>query len=565
MSSHLNPSGQAQPTRTPLNERFSPALLSFTLTSILFITGFLFIRPYYLTGDDGMMTLLSIGFGDPRQGPSEFLFHLNVLVGLVLKALNDLWPEHHWYGFFLFALYFVSTWAILSMFCSTFRSFRTFLPSFSVLTVVFEFYFAHMEFTILAFWAAQAGLHLMLTKGCKSEGDWISQISGGTLFYISSLVRLKASFLALGAMTPFCFFYWRLMSSSQKRRMGICAIAILGLTLGSALFHRQYYESHSGCESYYPWMDSFHEIVEYRGLTAGPSSEPILKNVGWDSLDFALFANFFWQDPKFSLDHLEKLEKDMPAPFNGKGIGWLKYLKVDFTQLLLMALVFFPFHVSRPRYPWVLVNILWVLVILLYLYYFKKITPWVIWPMLSFTALSFYFFGEGIENRLKPSRAFQLLQWIVFSLWWMAAIPLWVTDWRFNQMEIRRESQFQEEVQAIGFKPDKLSVIWNRAFPIEDVSVFGNYQFLKGVPFYWLSAWQNTPEAKRLLLKFNLENPFRDIVNRGDIQFILPENYSTMYKLYLQQRFHIDPTFQWVFQGNIFNVYQVKGKPIPKR
>jgi hypothetical protein len=531
--------------------RLNPSLL---WTCVFFLLCFLFLRPYYLTNDDSLISFISWGF--TAGSPSEFLIHINVLVGLALKELQGIWPTLHGYGLFLMGLFFFSTWAIVESSRSLPR-----LPRLGVLSLIaltLWHYFSHLQYTLLAFWAAQAGLFLVFNPFSPKLGR-SRLVVGGLLLFFSGLLRLDATFLALAAFIPVGLFTWFSNKPTHRWKQTLWLLTVLALLAAASAYHRFYYDSRPGWKGFYPWMKSASRLVEYRGLSATGATDKSFQSVGWDSLDYALLANRYWQEPKLSLKNLQALDKKLPAPYVGKGLGWVDSLQSEFVQVQGLFLALVLLLLPRKRWGWLLLNALGVFLLILYLYYFMKLNPWVVWPLVSYLSLSSFLFLSGGDG--KPNFP-PFLSWGAWVLWLMLAVPLMVGDWRQNQGAILREEQFQAEIAALGLRPDSLYVVWDRAVPFESISVFGNLEPFRGNHLYWLSWWQNSPEARALLQKFNLTNPFRDMVNRGDVYLILPENFSTLFHLYLRERFHIEPEFQPSFRGILFSVYHVKGKGI---
>lgn len=315
MALQLNPTftSSAFSSQTFFKKPLSPALKGFLFTLALFVAGFIFFRPYYLGNDDSLASMMSEGIGHLSEGGSEYLFEINVLVGLGLKGLNYVWPGFHWYGLFLYALFYLSTWAMATSIFNNAHSHLKLLAVLSVLALSFLRFFSKMEFTLLAFWTAQAGILLFLgTNRFDGHGKKLFLISGGLLFFLSSLVRFHTAILGILVAIPMFIYHWHQGTGTQKKRIFGWLTIILSLSISSFFFNLYYFGSHAGWGYYYPWISAEHKISEYSDISVFASNRQLLSSVEWDPLDYSLFHNCYWQDDKFSLENLEKLQKELP-------------------------------------------------------------------------------------------------------------------------------------------------------------------------------------------------------------------------------------------------------------
>src|SRR5579871_328227 len=159
----IRPSSKPAPRKSS-NLKFSgyplpPGFLAFVSTLVIFLAAFLIFRPYYLSDDDSQMSLIASGWGG--QGPSEFLVCINVILGFILKWLYTLWHGFTWYGVLHFLLFFLSTWTVLALLLEKRPFTGPWVAVLGVQAAAFIHYFSHVEFTITAFLAAQAGVLLL--------------------------------------------------------------------------------------------------------------------------------------------------------------------------------------------------------------------------------------------------------------------------------------------------------------------------------------------------------------------------------------------------------------------
>jgi hypothetical protein len=503
-----------------------------------------------------------MGFDDPQGHSTEFMLNINSLLGLFLKTLHSFWPGPNWYALFLFGIYFLSTWALIFSLRSQVRDVRTFLFALTILSPVFIHYFSHVEFTIFAIWAAQGGVILTLSVP-SSKGHWKSHLFGGTLIFFSSLIRLQSTFLVALLSLPVLGYKFFTDPDFHPKNRSIWFLTLSLFISGGVLFQQAYFRSNSGESDHFQWTGSYDRIVEYSGGMRSEDLGPILAPLGWDTLDFALLENYYWQDPKFNLEGLKSLEKAIPPGLEKKVPHLSEFLGAEFRPIQFSIVFLLFFFVPIPKQGWYFFNAFWAFVLMVALFYFLKLTPWVTWPIASFVSLSIFQWVERIPSPgpgLLPNN--KVWAGIAFVLLLMISAPLLMRDLKDNRIAIEREKAFHSDLQSAGLKKDELYVVWNEALPFQAIGVFGDYSPVMDIPVYWLCMWQNSSTQQALLKRFNLVNPFRDMVDRKDVNFILSERNSTMYNLYLRKRFHIEPTFKRVFDGYLFDIFHVTGRKI---
>ncbi len=545
--------------------------LSLALTLLFFGAGFCFWRPFFVTGDDPLMTMIAQGGGEDLVQPSEFLVFSNVVLGLCLKALYTALPFFHWYGLFHLAVFFVSMFFLVFLaFPSPFDC-RKLVLLLAVFSFEFFHYFCRFEFTLTAFWAAQAGVFLLLDCARKNS-RWERFLFCVALFLVSALIRVQGTLLAAVVAAPLIFFEFRSLGPSQRKNLLTGAFSTTVLILSLNLLDNAYYGRSPGWKDTRPYLSACADLMELRQLDSNPRLPQILDSGGWDYLDFVMFKHWFWQGPQFGIQRLDQMISDAGTPYAGKTMaGWQWLFRSNFLLYRLVLLAFFLFFMPRNKYFLALLNFLFVIVVFFCLFYFQKTVSWVVWPIFSYMSFLCLYYAEPSQPPWKPLSpgiltGFRGVGWAIGILWVWVTAPVLRAEWMDNRAQIDREKLIETDIKNLAPTKNRLYVIWDTlgGFPLDQLSVLGNYDLYKGFPIYFLNWEQATPRAKGLLGRFQIRDLPLDMVGRKDVFFILPKDFLTLYGQYMREHYQMEPAFNWVFHGNTFDAYQVTKEETPQ-
>jgi hypothetical protein len=553
--------------KTPLPPQLGAPILKPTVAALGLTLGFsvlLFfvLKPYYMTNDDPLTTLVTLGFGRIGQQPSLFLINTNLLLAGLLKIAGQTFGPFNWYGPLLLLSFFASLWIIATLILSKDRPRAAAPAALIFMGVIGAHYFTHFEFTLVAFFLAIAGLLLFFIPSHLSNLRFI--LSGAALL-LSALLRLDAALLAALALFP-----WVLLSEQNREKAtskrGLCLLSLLiFLVLLAGAVHRHEWNKSPAGTQFYPYVKTFLNAEEYRARLGETQAEPRLKAVGWDAVDLALYLNFDWREPSLSLDQTQKWLALLPPRTEGKGLGWIGMFQSDFMRFQVFTLLLL-FLFARPAQLKTLLPItVWFFLIFLGLFYWMKITEWIVWPLFSFLTLILYFnifFTDSPRESKSIAERSSGVKIIALLLWILPATVLIVGDVAQNHASALAEQAFQTDAKKLKPGNDHLYVAWSLGLPFSDLGVLGDYQSLKSIPVYGLNDWQNTPDSIDFLKSYGLTNPLKDIVNRENMFLILPDFSRPLLEFYIQDRLHLKPELIEVYHGRTFNIYQVKGLPL---
>ncbi len=553
-------SQDAGPSSSPKNHLVRTSHAALFLTLLFFLTGFLSLKPFFGGNDDGMLSLIAKGACKETLDPSEFLLFINVLTGLALKGLYRTLPAIHWYGWFLLTIFFIATWGLAHSLFRGPRGSSRILFLGSALFLAFIQYFSHVQYTLVTFWSAQAGLFLAFGTGTRTR-DWKLLLPAGGLLLISSLIRFDGFGLALLAAVPFVLMTWRKESPQEKKKILFFGALLVVAISGPLLFHCHYYQSREAWSKVLSYWKVTSNLTEYRAVDQDPNAGSKLGKAGWSPSDYRLLSFHFWQGPEFSLESLKELEGSLGPIFTAKGMDWYKIFGDGFIKLqLLFLFLSFPF-ISPRAYRFALWNLVWVLLIVLYLYYFKKFDDWILWPL--FTYLVFLCSLEPGKPEPPP-----ILGKPHLHAWGLRAVILllavmsvhFLARTRSENMDKQRKEKVMEsDIRALAPRNDRLYLISTTkgGFPLEAISVLGNYDLFNGFPIYRFGWEQNFPIEKELLGRFGIKDLFRDVPGRKDVFLISSEGFREAYRQYALDHYQIDLDFRPINHGTLFDTYQV--------
>lgn len=210
-----------------------PFALGMWILIFVFLAWILSIR--FETNDDVVMLMISSGAYS--GAPDYHLVFINVIYGIMLKALYTILPSMEWYTI-LFGLLHVFSFSLIFWVYS-----RRIVTAFGqlllllLLLVLQTRFIVGFQFTTTAAIVACAGLSLYFERGRSYK------YVGLLLFFIASLIRFEAAMLCLGVYAPVMMFplSGRIRSKRQFLCTGLALSAILILPMLAKIVDVQVY------------------------------------------------------------------------------------------------------------------------------------------------------------------------------------------------------------------------------------------------------------------------------------------------------------------------------------
>jgi hypothetical protein len=546
-----------------LNLVSNPSLpISFLIATLLFALGFTLFRPFYLTIDDGFIGLMSQKSALQPDSIPQWLIFSNAVLDVILRALYLRVPGFPWYGFVLFSVFFLSTWGWVHLLLTQPGDFIKKMAILVFFLPLFFYYFTGVQFTTISILAAQAAL-ILAAKAFRLRRSLGWLVLSGLLFFSAWLIRPEGFLWGVFIGIPgAAYVLWNGLGGKihdLKKSLTFAAITVLSIA-GSYGFDHFHYKNNPSWSEARAYAKIHWKTVEFRNPVATPEFVKQLNSMGWSPLDLLVYDNCFGQDPQFNLESLKHLEKISPPLYSGKGWGWLSFFKDNFILAQLFALSLLLFFIQGPKRFWILMAIPWVFSGLIYLFYFKKVVPWIAWP--TFSSLVFFGLYLLISTPSRPKGLGKnwifgvvAFLWLLFPVWTMSHVV------RTNRARIEMETRLKKDLTALAPRPDQLYVLWVSGLPFEAAGVFENNRVFNSLSFYWLGGYQNTPAERQILERFKLQKLFLDMLGREDVFFILPKKFMGLYDQYMRERYRVHPEFLWTFHGETFDVYQVRKDP----
>ena len=298
----------------------------------------------YDTNDDALMAGLSYGYYGAPEGK---LIYINPILGELLAWLQSRVPALPWY--YLVELGLMAVTMAVYYYLVLDRQGKRGLPAVVLLTLVFAIaLLTRVQYTKIAGAASGAGVLLML-HCVRERKSWYTGLLGGLLALAGFLLRADAFFMVLIPLFGVgATLLWELLRKKECRRaLGLCGafLVLFALCGGGMLVQKRAYSS-PDWQQYLRYNDLRTELLDY-GFPDYGENQALYESLHISQEDLKLFQSWDFGDPEvFDLDAMEalcnaKAEKNASLGELGRGIrsairGLLSY---DFAGVLLLSLL----------------------------------------------------------------------------------------------------------------------------------------------------------------------------------------------------------------------------------
>jgi hypothetical protein len=260
-------------------------------------------QPRFETNDDVIMNVIAAGRA-VTDVPDEHLVFSNVLIGTALKNLYRAMPNIPWYGLYLLATEIASLTAICYSLLLANRSAKQILLIVAFLIVFAVPCVAMIQFTTVAFVAAEAGL-LLLIVGANRDQTALKWIAIPFLA-LSSLIRWDACLLACVVFSPaLAAAFIKLTPKQIKRSSALVLAACLATGWALSGLNRWYYSQSDGWRDFYEFNRLGAQIIGYGRVELNERTKPALDSVGWSAVDLEMLRHWgFANSERFSIDKM---------------------------------------------------------------------------------------------------------------------------------------------------------------------------------------------------------------------------------------------------------------------
>lgn len=542
------------PPQPPLGFGRTPAALAFFLAVIFFLIGALVLKPFFPAVDDALLNLISRGIGVTQQ-PSEFLFFINVSLGLALKQLNLWLPNVPWYALLLETVLFLATWAFGTVVLDRLRARESLTVAGLVCLPSLVHNFAWPQYTATAFWAAQAGILLLVFSDSRPRARW----AGGVLVVLAGLLRWEAAVIALGISIPFGWFGSKGLGSRKAKYAAFAAVC--GFLLTAHIFDEAYYASRPEWRTARDYARVHNHWAEYK-MPAYDRYESLFRSFGWSPADFGMYLGWYWLDPKFDLSNLQKIDRavgyDWPQKLAHWEIQWAGRAFFPFLQGLALVLLLWN---GRRRWKFLVPNALWFVLVAGGLVLFAKTPEHVLLPQLFYlnfltVVLTYQDPSPSTEKGPGAPGARRFSKFLLLSCLAATATLMVRQDLLKNLSRRQAEKLFANSLERLHGGPGRLWVLWNTNFPLEAISAFDGDSAYRKLRLIHLGWAQRAPWTSQAMADFGVHSLLKDMVGRKDV-FLIFNPGMEYYRPFLRENHGLNVKAELYYAGFLFDAYRI--------
>lgn len=337
-----------------MNKRFALVLLNALMFAVILLAGI-----GLDVNDDFNMHLLANGYYGGEHIP--YIPFLNVIYGMLLKALYSITGAIDWYFFLLIVIQFVASSVLIVRFAH--------LPRWlSVITIIVfmlfveRYFLSNLQFTTTSFLAGFAAFYTLFDKVRLGEKIGWKQGAGILLLMILCFfLRNKMFLLLTGLSAPLL-----LMEVLSYYRFKVIKVVLFGWVAFAVLT-----ALHMGIYKLDPAWDEYRQFNAARGqLHDNPNIDyndniELYNSVGWGVLEYRMFLDKYMEDEDlynaatFKTIHTG-LKKPLPplSEYITKYLGIFRSNKATYVMLFLLQLVILWFVPAGKRWYWLLQGLL---------------------------------------------------------------------------------------------------------------------------------------------------------------------------------------------------------------
>ncbi len=522
----------------------------------------IFFNSSFETNDDNGLSGIVSGFNEKNDG---HLIFINYLLGIILKSFYYISQSMPWYELFQFFICLCSLIAITYFLLKRTKSnCSVFLILSLDLYIAYELY-VKTQFTKTAGIASTAGLLLILLFTLFEGKSILGIFFGVLLSLIGFCYRADMFFVCLFICSSIGLYYLLSKKDFDKKyyfkRLFSCIISlvILFCSIGVVYFvDKQAYSSQSW-KDYYEKYNSLSIIYDYNYLNF---DEDKLKNNGieLDDVDYSMLERWNFQDPEvFSIDNLKKMSISMQNQSKSP-VGFVKLIfdglvinhYIPFLLFLFFFLLFFIKRKTKPKHIVVAIYVIGV-ILTLYLYMYLKGRIFVnrvdciIWFSAAIPIIMM------IENKLNTKISLS-----IFAILLVLSQILHCADYSFIKTDNQLKTDNREILSVINNDKEHLylsttfGVSFSKAYEIfDDIPLSG------GENFTYLGGWTSyAPFETQKLTKYNIENPFRDIIDNDSV-YLIDEDIDNTIE-YIQKHYNCNAKAIVVKEINSHKIYRIE-------
>ncbi len=491
-----------------------------------------FFGARFETNDDaGIANIAAGAFGSD----SQYLIHVNILIGWILKLFYSVLPGVAWYAFLTYALLVVSFGAVGFVLVEKF-GLRMGFPLYGlILLTAGTDLFCRFQYTKNASFLVAAGLILVIYGLGEMRGAYWS---GAILTLFGSMLRIDSLF-PVAAISGFAILFFLLRLEKAKRVKAIISVALVFvLSLSAFMINRISYRQDKEWDSFYRFNEAREAFLDYKLQFMGPAYE--YYDIGIREADVAMLKSWDIYDPEFfTTEKLEELSKTVPRDdfftaliaFPGAFLPML--FGNSYVVLLLLALALVLLCCKKKRLLFLFGVPLVAIGGLFFLFWLGRMISRVETSLVFSAAL---FLLMLIEETPKLKRITLVLAGISVAAAIVFLVPLKQENTYYLDTRLGTRDAFEsviedrEHLYLLDTEHFDVAMGYD-VFTPREKGYYDNIVFLGG----WLS---NSPFQNRTLERYGAANPFRDIVN-SETLLLLDTNFKHDINLYINMHYDV--------------------------
>ena len=503
------------------------------LNIVILAVMLLFLKPGYETNDD--ISVSMIANGSWGTGKAHVICQ-NYLMGLLYTVFyrigHGVIP---WYPILQYAFLLAAFSTVTYVIFQKLKSEQAMLMS-SILLIYFGYEcYIRMQYSKTAGVMLAAGALILYYEIEKEKTRWYGILWGILLGFTGSLYRFEETAICCILMAGIGIYFlldarrWGVQMKKKLILLFSSFIFMGALMVGAELFDQYIYASDPKWDAFMKYNNCRSDLTDY-SRPDYEENKALYNELGITKTAYSILEEGLnFGDPDvFSLETLEKLDALRPKNTLSKAlvINFLKEYPIGYSGMtvffcFLMVAFLWLFWGEKNKKVWIVVayEILAMGMIDFYLYYsgryLKNRVEAALWFAISLTAIWFY---QKKKIQISKKAAFVAVMGLL-----IVNQRDWKGHWRvFTKQQSIDQKYLQglyDDVRAID--PDGLYLA-----KIETIS-YTFYDMLDSIPqgtfenVIWYGGWEmENPIWKAKLAEYNIENPYRDLINKEHVYLV---------------------------------------------
>lgn len=557
MTKGISKTGKAKDVR---NKDLFYAIL---INLVIFIVLQIIFKPMYETNDDNYISSLVYGaFGEY----DTHLVYTNILMGKVYKVLLLLSPSIPWYAIIQYSLLFVSFTAILYIVLSYKENIYCYIFCWIFMIPFGYECYVNVQYSKTAGVVVTAGVLLVYTAIKKEKIKKFMLILGIILTICASLYRFKVFCMMLPIVGSIILVDC-LKEVLQKKyqlllKCCIVFIPVFALCMLGELYDVKHYDNNQAWHEYREWDNLRIQLLDY-GFPDYDENREVYQNLNISYEDMQLFKHWNYADTEIftpeamkqliAVKQRQKVNMDLVRGFFTEDI--LQFVAYPYVIVLIMLIAFWILSGAENKLLISMASIFFLLMQFYFYYTDRFLINRVDMSLILGLCLVFMF-------NIKESHHEGIKFCVIGGLTGVAFIMAFQLIGDLEEPKVKKEEYAKEIYNLIASDKEHLYMIenntsdslWTSAFQIWDVvpkGISDNYLVLGG--------WRYpTPPVKKIMSKYHVSNPYKDLVNDGRYYLVCSKESSEDILTYIQRHYSSNAKIHVIKYINGQSFYKIR-------